>query len=101
MRRFLIGEIDPWALALAFGPVFSLIAGPPLLGVTEVEPFVATTAVAFCLSTPTCVVESDSTTIWLPGVRTVETSSVVATSTDPICIWTELLFFDVAGLNWA
>ena len=66
---------------------------------TEAEPFSATTEVAFCLSTPTCVVDSESMVTWLPGVRTLEASSVVATSTDPIVICTELFFRLVEGLN--
>ncbi len=57
------------------------------------------TAVAFCASTPTCVVDSESMVIWLPGVRTLDALSVVATSTEPICICTELFFRLVEGLN--
>ena len=56
--------------ALTFSPLLTFTASPPLFGVTEAEPFVLTIDVALVLSTPTCVVDSESTTICVPGVRT-------------------------------
>ena len=102
INRFLTGDMAPWADALTFWPVLSFTAvPPPATGPTEALPFAASTEVDFCLSTPTCVVDSESTTTWVLGVRTVEAMSLVATSTEPTCIVTALLFRLVPGFTCA
>ena len=100
-ETFLTGESVACGEATIFSPLASLTASPPAVDVTEDVPFVVTMAVAWSCCTPTCVCDSESTTIWLTGVRTVEASSVVATSTVPTVICTELLFFEVPALTCA
>src|SRR5437763_10258292 len=53
IRRFLTGDREPCAVAFTFCPLVSFTAGPPVDDATEALPFVAMTAVDFCLSTPT------------------------------------------------
>src|SRR5260221_6933937 len=94
-RSFLMGETEPSGVAVTFSPLPTLIDSPPAAGATEALPFEVTTDVAFCGSTPICVWDAESTTTCVPGVRTVDVSSTVATSIGPDCTWTEFSFFVV------